>query len=142
MAHTNPNTSILEFGSATKERVFSALSTTLLTNKDDPEMFQYIFAAPTIGALESAEKHLEPWKNYVKFKTLAIEKDLSSQGFENATFDIIIWSHPFETVERRDKVLSCTRRLLKPEGKICFVSMTNPGMTLPLVSRCLPDLWR
>ena len=138
-AHTNPDISILELGSTTGLAASSILSSAAEGSDGVPQTFEYVFSSPNHDILKKAEQQLEPWKDRIKFKTLAIEKDPGSQGFDNGTFDVVIVSDPLGAVQDPEIILATTRKLLKPRGKLCLTTVTNPGMRLSMVLHCLPS---
>ena len=95
----------------------------------------YVFSASHEGDLEEAKGYLAATNASITFRTLSIEKELASQGFESGTFDMIIASNPLRAQD--DKTLTNMKKLLKPEGKLCLVSVARPAIGLSMVFRCL-----
>ena len=137
MAQTSPNTSVLEFGSATDERLVSVLSSQLSIADDSFDGIDFVFTSETTESLKKAESHLSPCKNLMKAQKLAIDDGYDIQGFQKNSFDIIVLSRAFATEERLNKALDIARVLLKPGGKICLVSIQNPSLLVSLISRCV-----
>lgn len=137
MAHTNPDVSILELGTSTGAAAPSIISSAAEEPDSLPQTFEYVFSSPTDDTLKIAEDQLAPWKDRIKFKKFSVEKDSSSQGFENGTLDVVIISTPVGVAHHAERTLATVRKLLKPGGKLCLMNVTNPGMRLSLVLRSL-----
>lgn len=101
-----------------------------------PSLPNYVFSASTEGDLEKAKEHLGATNASITFKTLAIDKELTSQGFDGGAFDLIVASNPLRAQDD-DKALTNMKKLLKPGGKLCFVNVARPTTGLSMVFRCL-----
>ena len=139
MAHTNPDISILELGTTTGLAAPSIIASTAKEQNGISQTFEYVFSCPNEDALKKAEEQLITCKNRVHIKLLDPEKDLSGQGFQSGTFDIVIISDPLGAAQDADRTLAISRKLLKTGGKLCLVNVTHPGMALSLVLRSLPS---
>ena len=101
-----------------------------------PCLPNYVFSASNEGDLKEAKDHLAATNASITFKTLSIEKELSGQGFEGGTFDMIIASNPLRAQDD-EKTLTNMKKLLKPEGKLCLVNVARPATGLSMVFRCM-----
>ncbi len=62
---------------------------------------------------------------FMTFKTLDIEEDVESQGFDVAFYDVIIASNVLHATARIDRTLSQVRKLLKPGGVLIMNEVTK-----------------
>ena len=136
LAHNNPDLSILELGTAKGGLASSLFSSTPELSDDMPSLPNYVFSAYNEGDLKEAKEFLAATNANITFKTLSIEKELTSQGFEGETFDIIIASNPLRPQDD-EKTLTNMKKMLKPEGKLCLVNVARPATGLSMVFRCL-----
>ena len=104
-------------------------------------MLRYLFASPTQAESKHAEERLKHLNSFVEFKSVSLRKDPTSQGLQTESFDIIMVSLLGDN-DDLDRRLVHAKKLLKPRGKLCIVSVINPGIRLSLVSRCLEVLQR
>lgn len=136
LSHNNPDLSVLELGTARGGLALSLFSSTSELSDAMPSLPNYVFSASNEGDLKEAKDHLAATNASITFKTLSIEKELSSQGFEGGTFDMIIASNPLR-VQDDEKTLTNMKKLLKPKGKLCLVNVAHPATGLSMVFRCL-----
>ena len=97
---------------------------------------KYLFSTSNEGDLKEAKEQLGTTNANVTFKTLSIEKELTSQGLEGETFDLIIASNPLRAQDD-EKTLTNMKKLLKPDGKLCLLNVARPATGLSMVYRCL-----
>ena len=136
LAHNNPDLSILELGTARGGLAVSLFSSTPELSDDLPSLPNYVFSAYNEADTQEAKERLTATNANITFKTLAIEKELTSQGFEGETFDIVIASNPLRPQDD-EKTLTNMKKMLKPEGKLCLVNVARPATGLSMIFRCL-----
>ncbi len=136
LAHNDPNLSVLELGTARGGLASSLFSSAPELTDNEPSLPKYVFSASTEGDLQEAKEYLGVANNSIIFKTLSIEKELSSQGFESGAFDIIVASNPLRAQDD-EKTLTNMKKLLKPGGRLCLVNVARPATGLSIVFRCL-----
>ena len=135
LAHNDPELSVLELGTTSGGLASSIFSAPEVSGAM-PSLPNYVFSASTEGDLEKAKEHLGATNASITFKTLAIDKELTSQGFDGGAFDLIVASNPLRAQDD-DKALTNMKKLLKPGGKLCFVNVARPTTGLSMVFRCL-----
>ena len=101
-----------------------------------PGLPHYVFSTSTEVDLKEAKEHLGVTNTSINCMTLSIEKELTSQGFEAGTFDIIIASNPLRAQDD-EKTLTNMKKLLKPGGKLWLVNVARPAIGLSMIFRCL-----
>ena len=138
LAHNNPELSVLELGTAKGGLASSLFSSNTKLSEDMPSLPNYVFSAYNEGYLTEAKERLAATNASITFKTLSIEKELTSQGFEGETFDMIIASNPLRPQDD-EKTLSNMKKMLKPEGKLCLVNVARPATGLSMIFRCLAN---
>ena len=136
LAHNDPELSILELGATRGGLASTLFSSTPELSDAMPSLPKYVFSAPTEGDLKEAKDHLGATNASITFKILSIEKELTSQGFEDGAFDVIIASNPLRAQED-EKTLTNMKKLLKPGGKLCLVNVARPATGLSMVFQCL-----
>jgi len=62
---------------------------------------------------------------FMQFKTLNIEEDVEAQGFERASWDVVIASNVLHATARIDRTLGQVRKLLKPGGVLIMNEVTK-----------------
>ena len=130
LAHNDPNLSILELGTAK-----GGLASSLFSD-EMPSPPKYLFSTTNEGDLNEAKEHLSVTNANITFKTLSIEKELTSQGLDGETFDAIIATNPLRAQED-EKTLTNMKKLLKPGGKLCLLNVARPATGLSMIFRCL-----
>ncbi|RYP51218.1 hypothetical protein DL768_003424 [Monosporascus sp. mg162] len=125
-AHQRPNQKILEVGAGTGA-LTSHIFSTLESIEDQTggiafSEFVYTDISPAFfdGARELFSKH----KDRMIFKTLDLERDIISQGFEPATYDMIIAGSVLHATKNLTDTLRNLWRALKPGGQLVFHETT------------------
>ena len=140
-AHDNPRISILDLGTGAG----AAASLIVRSISDDSNesfpMLRYVFASTREEESRQAEERLNHLKPFVEFKAVSLRENIMSQGLQTENFDIIILSSFGDSHDLEERLIHA-KRLLKQRGKLCIVSIINPGLQLSLVSRCMEVLQR
>ena len=119
----------------------SLFSTTPELSDEMPSLPTYVFSTSSEGELTEAKERLSVTNASINFKTLSIEKELASQGFEGETFDMIIASNPLRAQDD-EKTVTNMKKLLKPAGKLCLVNVARPATGLSMIFQCLANSLR
>lgn len=135
LAHNDPELSVLELGTVKGGLASSLFSSTEPSNAMSC-LPKYVFSTSNEGDLNEAKEYLGVANTSITFKPLSIEKELTNQGFEGETFDVIVASNPLR-VQDDEKSLTNMKKLLKPTGKLCLVNVARPATGLSMVFRCL-----
>jgi NADPH:quinone reductase-like Zn-dependent oxidoreductase/malonyl CoA-acyl carrier protein transacylase/SAM-dependent methyltransferase len=141
----NPRMRILEIGAGTASMSIIALDA--LTG--DPEtrrpgkekLDKYVFTDISSGFFEKGKAVLADWGELVEFKKLDIEKSVTEQGFEAGSFDLVIASNVLHATQTMAKTMQNVRTLLKPDGKLTLVEITETNMFWHMTVGILPGWW-
>ncbi len=107
----------------------------------NPNQTEYIFT--DIGALFTS-KAQEKFRDYrfVGYKTLDIEVDPTSQGFESHQYDVIIAANVLHATSSIKQTLSHVRQLLAPGGMLVLYEATTPIRWADLIFGLLEGWWK
>ena len=107
----------------------------------NPNQTEYIFT--DIGALFTT-KAQEKFRDYqfMGYKTLDIEVDPTSQGFESYQYDVIIATNVLHATTSMKETLSHVRQLLAPGGILVLSEATARSRLLDLIFGLLEGWWR
>lgn len=136
----NPRMRILEIGAGTGSTTFPILTAISSANKA-AQMAHYDFTDLSAGFFDKARDLVAEWGSLVTFKTLDISQDPVSQGFEAHSYDLIVASNIIHATSSIEKSLANLRRLLKPQGKLALIELTQSQLFLGLIFGILPGWW-
>jgi len=86
---------------------------------------EYVFTDLTAFFLNKARAEFADYP-FVRFELLDIEKDPEEQGFERASFDLVIGANVFHATADLNQTLQHARALLKPSGLLLLWEVTEP----------------
>jgi len=136
----NPRMRILEIGAGTGSTTIPVLTT--LNAEGASRMDHYHFTDISAGFFDKARVLLAEWRASVIFKRLDISHDPVSQGFGLHHYDLVIASNVLHATSSIEKTLSNVRRLLKPQGKLALIELTQPQSFLGLIFGTLHGWWQ
>ncbi|MBX7043513.1 MAG: SDR family NAD(P)-dependent oxidoreductase, partial [Ignavibacteria bacterium] len=126
---------VLELGAGTG-------STSIYALKDlRPSRTEYVFTDISPSFFEKAKELLKDRKD-VEFRTLDIEKDPSSQGFADESFDVIIASNVIHAVKDVKESLAHIRKLLRKGGALILNEATVKRAWIDLTFGMTEGWWR
>ena len=107
----------------------------------NPAQTEYVFT--DLGALFTT-KAQEKFGDYpfVRYQTLDIEKDPSSQGFEEHQYDLIIAANVLHATQDLRQTLQHIQQLLAPGGMLVLLEGTTRQRWLDLIFGLLEGWWR
>ncbi len=107
----------------------------------NPAQTEYVFT--DLGALFTT-KAQEKFGDYpfVRYQTLDIEKDPSSQGFEEHQYDLIIAANVLHATQDLRQTLQHVQQLLAPQGMLVLLEGTSRQRWLDLIFGLLEGWWR
>ena len=126
---------VLEIGAGTGSATVSLLKAA------SGLLSRYIFTDISAGFFEKAKGILEPWMNVIDFQKLDIERPVSEQGFDEGSYDLIIACNVLHSTSKMSNTMRNVRKLLKSEGKLCLIEVTQPSLSIGLVFGNLPGWW-
>ncbi|KAE8406292.1 hypothetical protein BDV37DRAFT_292236 [Aspergillus pseudonomiae] len=144
LAHSNPQMNILEVRAGTGCATAALLRILRNDNEQKPMNPKYAHWEYTDISrlfLGDAAKHFASEGSRMAFKLLHIEEDLADQGFEYATYDLLLACMVFHATSDLTRTLTHARKLLKPGGKLILVELMNACAIRSAAAFGLLDGW-
>ncbi|PSR77536.1 hypothetical protein BD289DRAFT_494214 [Coniella lustricola] len=119
ITHRYPHAKFIEIGAGTggaTKPVVEAIGST---------MSSYTYTDISRGFFARAANSFAAYSNKMVFRTLDIEKDPASQGYEPQSYDVAIAFNVLHATRSLQTTLANTRRLLKPGGYLMLLEFTN-----------------
>jgi hybrid polyketide synthase / nonribosomal peptide synthetase ACE1 len=136
IVHRYPHMNILEIGAGTGG------ATKYILREIEDTFVYYSFTDISSGFFEEAQRVFAKYSAKMRFKSLNIEKDPTTQDFEEHSYDLIIASLVLHATENLEETLKNARKLLKPGGYLVILEITNLGQArLGFVFGGLPGWW-
>lgn len=88
MGHKNPGMKILEIGSGTGSS--AEVVTSALTEGERPRWSQYDYTDVSPGFFSNAQQRFAKFAHCMQFRVLDAASDLSDQGFEESSYDLVV----------------------------------------------------
>lgn len=138
LAQKHPHMKFLEIGAGTggaTKRIF---------NEIWPKLGSYTYTDITPAFFETAQSAFSKNSHRMVFKTLDIEKDPLSQGFQEESYDVIIASNVLHATRSLEETMTNVRRLLKPGGYLLLLEIGHSDdspMRIGFVMSGLPGWW-
>ena len=102
----------------------------------------YTFTDISTGFFETAQDVFASAGDKMIFKTLDVEKDITEQGYEEHSYDLVVASLVLHATTDLHRTLTNTRRLLKPGGYLIIQEVSNNDVTRVGFLMCaLPGWW-
>ncbi|KAL8717594.1 MAG: hypothetical protein Q9225_005174 [Loekoesia sp. 1 TL-2023] len=136
----NPKMHILEIGAGTGGATVPLLQT--LTEQGHMTFGQYDFTDISPSFFEPAKTLLGDWLERITFKTFNVERDPVTQGFEAASYDLVIASNVLHATRKIDETLANIQKVLKPGGRLALIELTNLRPSKNVIFGLLPGWWR
>ncbi|KAF4637761.1 hypothetical protein G7Y89_g319 [Cudoniella acicularis] len=102
---------------------------------------QYDYTDISPGFFEQATAKFMAWSSIMNMKTLDIEKDPISQGFEASSYDLVIASNVVHATKSLSETLANIRKLLKPDGQLALLERVILSPSIMVVFGLLPGWW-
>ncbi|KAI6501122.1 Type I Iterative PKS [Pyricularia oryzae] len=110
----------------------------------ESRLLKYTYSDISPGFFETAASKFAKWKNggVIEFKTLDIDRDVEAQGFDLASYDLVVAANCLHATSDITKTMARVNSLLKPGGKV-FLQETTEIWCLesPLVFGMLAGWW-
>ncbi|KAL2843399.1 hypothetical protein BJX68DRAFT_278030 [Aspergillus pseudodeflectus] len=135
----NPGLKVLEVGAGTG----SATEPILRALNGGSERFiqRYDFTDLSTGFFEPAKARLGDLADVVEFRVLDAGRDAQEQGFEEASYDLIVACNVIHATPRIDETLRHIRPLLKPGGKFLLLEVTRYSVICNIVFGLFEGWW-
>ncbi|EFQ96956.1 hypothetical protein MGYG_08877 [Nannizzia gypsea CBS 118893] len=136
---------ILEVGAGTGScttLVLDILNTYDKHNGHAKRYADYTFTDISPSFFEKAEEMFSEYPA-IFFKTFDVEMDPEKQGFKIREYDLILASNVLHAPGNTDKLLANCSKLLKPDGKLVTLEITQTGSLTPVqfAFGTLPSFW-
>ena len=138
LSHQNPAMNILEIGAGTGSTTLPLLQGLSSQNGRPPRFGHFFFTDISAGFFERAKERLSTWNDLITFKTLDIENDPVEQGFEAASFDLVVASNVLHATANMDNTLRNARKLLKDGGRIIILESTTLALSQTILFGTIP----
>jgi acyl transferase domain-containing protein/NADPH:quinone reductase-like Zn-dependent oxidoreductase/SAM-dependent methyltransferase len=143
LSHKFPDLDYLEIGAGTGGATIPTLEG--LTNCDGlhvgPRLRSYAFTDISSYFLERAAEKFENFRHFMTFKKLDVEKDPEAQGFDSASYDVIVAANVLHATSDINRTLSNVRKLLRPGGRLVLLEMTHRLLAATAIFGTLPGWW-
>ena len=146
LAHKNNKMRILEVGAGIGSMTSHVLAPMLLhgeVEKGSVRFLRYDYTDISESFLEKAQQKFSYGKHNMGFKVLDIEKNPISQGFEEASYDLVVAFCVVHATKNLAISLTNIRKLLKPGGQLLLLEITRPDVLRSnFVYGTLPGWWQ
>ncbi|RDA90934.1 hypothetical protein CP533_5339 [Ophiocordyceps camponoti-saundersi (nom. inval.)] len=123
LAHGTPGLKILEVGGGTGATTRNIVHLLRSGSKGKPESHSlrcglYEFTDISLAFTEKARDEFGAYDPQLRLRTLDIERDPVSQGFEEAAYDVVVADNVLHATSNLAQTLINVQKLLKPGGKL------------------------
>ncbi|KAK5990264.1 Highly reducing polyketide synthase otaA [Cladobotryum mycophilum] len=147
--HNLPEIKVLEIGGGTGSAThvfFESLSQTLEDSRFPRESYspgvEYHFTDISSAFFGTAQTRFRKWSDVLQFKTLDVEQHAADQGFELASYDLIIACNVLHATKDLEAVLKNVKSLLKHGGDLLLIENVRPDlMCCSMAFGPLPGWW-
>ncbi|KAI0505428.1 hypothetical protein F5B22DRAFT_524155 [Xylaria bambusicola] len=139
LAQSKTTMRVLEVGAGIGEKTANIIKDLTHTN-GSPLYSRYVVADASSDLLNVARERLKELRN-VEFSTMNINEAMESQGFEDASFDVIIAAGVVNTSANIQKSLQGLRGLLSPNGRLLLEEPRTGLLWAKFVLGILPNWW-
>ncbi|KAI6351052.1 hypothetical protein MCOR25_010185 [Pyricularia grisea] len=138
---------VLEIGAGTGGTTTSILEAVCPSGTrivGESRLLKYTYTDISPGFFETAATKFAKWKagGVIEFRTLDIDRDVEEQGFDLASYDLIIAANCLHATSDITKTMSRVNSLLKPNGRVLLQETTEIWcLESPLVFGMLAGWW-
>lgn len=90
-----------------------------------PAFSSYTYTDISSAFFETAQERFKDYDGRMNFKTFDMEKSVTSQGYIEESYDMIIASNVLHATKPLEETMKNTRRLLKPGGFLLLLEVVN-----------------
>lgn len=123
LTHRYPRMNILEIGAGT-----GGATQHVLKNAGVGGFRTYTYTDISAAFFEKAQGVFSEYADKMIFKTLNVENDPLTQGFEAGGYDLIIASNVLHATKSLENTMSNARKLLRPGGYLMLLEITSMEM--------------
>jgi hybrid polyketide synthase/nonribosomal peptide synthetase ACE1 len=136
LSHRFPHLSVLEIGAGTGG------ATAVILEQLRGSFSAYTYTDISSGFFEKAQDKFAKHRSRMVFKTLDIEKDIESQGYEAGSYDLVVASLVLHATRNLEETMRNARKLLKPGGRLLMLELTdNDPIRFSFIFGGLPGWW-
>ncbi|KAL1857091.1 Type I Iterative PKS [Diaporthe australafricana] len=128
LAHQKPNQKILEVGARRGALTSYALSVFqgIEARTGGVAFSEYVFSDASTASLDDAKQRFAEHQDRMDFMSLDINRDVTTQGLQPASYDVIFAAGALRGVKDIGAVLQNLRRMLTPGGQLVLHEITAP----------------
>ena len=135
IAHRYPGMKIIDISSGT-----CGVTKTII--KELGQAFKaYTFTTKSEDGLSHAQEVLKKVSSRIKYRTLDIETDVLTQGYEERSFDMVVAGHTLYAVPDVRHAIANIRKLLRPGGHLLLLEPTGDVLRANFVMSARPNWW-
>ncbi|WYZ36244.1 hypothetical protein EsH8_XI_000127 [Colletotrichum jinshuiense] len=117
VVHKNPRARILDIGASIQGAGHVLLQVLGTVETGGPLAALYHFTGVTDDDFDAAQQELSRWNEILVFDTLNIDADVSLQGFDLGSYDVVLVNQDLGLVSSPTQALANVYSLLKPGGR-------------------------
>ncbi|THC95048.1 hypothetical protein EYZ11_005486 [Aspergillus tanneri] len=141
LSHTNPTLRILEIGGGTGGATSACLKGLASTSGHSGRMYsKYTFTDISAGFVTQAKEKFKEFSG-VEFLILDISRDITEQGFEMESYDLIVASNVIHTTPKISESLDNIKKLLVPGGWLLLQEVCPSIPVIDYIAGVLPSWW-
>lgn len=141
VVHKNPRARILEIGGGTGGATRHMLKALGTTEDGGPRAASWHFTDISSGFFEAARTEFAEWSDILKFNKLDIEKDPASQGFELASYDIVVACEVLHATKSMARTMANVHSLMKPGATLLMMETTQDQVDIQFTFGLLSGWW-
>ncbi|KAI8622911.1 hypothetical protein F5Y19DRAFT_483291 [Xylariaceae sp. FL1651] len=141
IVHKNPRARILEIGGGTGGATRHMLKALGTVKEGGPLAACWHFTDISSGFFEAARTEFTAWADILEFDRLDIEKDPAAQGFELASYDIVVACEVLHATKNMTRTMTNVRSLMKPGATLLMMETTQDQVDIQFTFGLLPGWW-
>ncbi|KAG6361752.1 hypothetical protein INS49_009980 [Diaporthe citri] len=140
VVHKTPRARILEIGGGTGGATRHMLKA-LGSSEDGGFRAASWHTDISSGFFEAARAEFSGWSDVLQFDRLDIEKDPASQGFELASYDIVVACEVLHATKSMARTMAHVHSLMKPGGTLLLMETTQDQVDIQFTFGLLAGWW-
>lgn len=141
VVHKNPHARILEVGGGTGGATRHMLRALGTTENGGIQAAGWHFTDISSGFFEAARTEFAEWSDILKFDKLDIEKDPVLQGFELASYDIVVACEVLHATKSMARTMANVYSLMKPGATLLMMETTQDQVDIQFTFGLLSGWW-